>query len=114
MLSLSATVTPDRIHAVLGSTCAIWTVTIDAPNCEFVKSREQLSDFRSQMRPFLDRIKAAHGQTTSLNIFPAAPVSLAIEIGRIRMGKADMPWRIYDQVNKRDGFITAISIPFGE
>jgi hypothetical protein len=113
VLALSGTVTSERIESILGSTCAIWRVTIDSPNCEFVKSREQRSAFRTQIRPFLDRIKASHGQTTPLHIFPAVPVSLAVELGRIRMPKADMPWRIYDQVNDRGGFVTAISIASG-
>jgi hypothetical protein len=61
----------------------------------------------------MDRIKAAHGQTTPLHVFPVASVSAAIEFGRIRMPKADMPWRIYDQVNDRGGFVFALSIPQG-
>jgi len=62
------------------------------------------------MRPLLDKIKAVHGQTTTLNIFPATSVSTAVELGRVRMPKADMPWQVYDQVNKLGGFIPAIKI----
>lgn len=113
VLSLSATVTPDRILSVLGRESAIWTVAIGLPHNDFVKSPEQLSQFRALLRPLLDRIKAAHGQTTPLHVFPVAPVSLAIELGRVRMPKADMPWRIYDQVNGLGGFVDALSIPSG-
>jgi len=66
------------------------------------------------MRPLLDRIKARHGQNTALHIFPAASVAVAVELGRVRMPKADMPWRIYDQVNSRGGFVPALSIPSGD
>lgn len=38
------------------------------------------------------------------------PVATAIELGRVRMPKADMPWRIYDQVNDSGGFIPALEI----
>jgi len=48
-----------------------------------------------------------------LNVFPVTAVSLAVEFGRARMPKADMPWRIYDQNNKRDGFVHAIDVPLG-
>jgi len=41
------------------------------------------------------------------------PVSLAVELGRVRLPKADMPWLLYDQVNARGGFIRALTIPEG-
>jgi hypothetical protein len=62
------------------------------------------------IRPLLDRIKAKHGQNTPLHIFPAVPVSLAVELGRVRMPKADTPWQIYDQSNALGGFVQALSI----
>jgi hypothetical protein len=113
VLSLSATITTDRITGVLGEDAAIWTVTIPEPNNDFTKSREQLSEFRTLARKLLDRIKARHGQTTPIHIFPAASVSVAVELGRIRMPKADTPWRIYDQINARGGFVHALDIPGG-
>jgi hypothetical protein len=113
VFSLSATVAPDRIEAVLGQDVSIWSVRILAPHNDFLKSREQLVLFRSQMRPLLDRIKAVHGQKTALHIFPAVPVSIAVELGRVRMPKADMPWTIYDQINAQGGFVPAITIPKG-
>jgi hypothetical protein len=39
---------------------------------------------------------------------------MAVELGRVRMPKADSPWHVYDQVNARGGFIHALSIPNGE
>ena len=110
VLALSATVTPDRITSVLGSNVSIWTVTVPTPHNDVTKSREQLSQFRALLRPLLDQIKAAHGQTTPLHVFPVASLSAAVEFGRVRMPKADMPWRIYDQVSARGGFVSALSI----
>jgi hypothetical protein len=113
VIALSGTVTADRITSVLGHDASIWTVTIPNPHNDIIKSRAQLSQFRSLLRLVFDQIKAAHGQTTPLHVFPVAPVSAAIEFGRARMPKADMPWRIYDQLNNRDGFVSVISIPYG-
>ena len=71
VLSLSATITEDRIRSVLGQDASIWKVTIPVPHNDCLKSREQLARFRSTMRPLLDKIKACHGQTTRLQlIFP--------------------------------------------
>jgi SMODS-associated and fused to various effectors sensor domain len=110
VLSMSGSITDDRIKKVLGDKAAIWTVTIPKPNNDFTKSRRQLAEFRALMRPLLDKIKSVHGQTAPLNIFPATSVAIAVELGRVRMPKADMTWLVYDQVNKLGGFIPAIKI----
>jgi hypothetical protein len=89
-------------------------VTITNPHNDFLKSREQLAALRILLRPLLDKIKARHGQNTVLHIFPAMPVSTAVELGRIRMPKADMPWTVYDQINDRGGFVAALNIPEGD
>ena len=110
VLELSATVTADRITSVLGVTASIWTVTVPLPDKEIVKSRGQLSTIRTLFRQLFDEIKAAHGQAALLHVFPAMPVSLAVELGRARSPKADMPWRIYDHVNELGGFVPALEI----
>ena len=38
------------------------------------------------------------------------PVSCAIELGRIRMPKADMPWVIYDHDVSSEEFVKSIEI----
>ena len=114
VVALSAPITDDRITAVLGPDVAIWRVTVPAPNNDLIKSRAQLSAFRTLMRPLLDHIKDHHGQTTTLHVFPVTGVSAAIELGRVRMPKAHMPWQTYDQVNDRGGFIPALLLPSGD
>jgi hypothetical protein len=110
VLSLSASITPDRILNVLGEDASLWVVTLSRPHNDWLQTRDQLRAFREMLRPLLDELKALHGQTTSLHIFPAMPVATSVELGRVRMPKADMPWRIYDQVNDRAGFIPSIDI----
>jgi hypothetical protein len=114
VLALSATIAEERITPLLEKDASIWTVTVPAPHNDMTKSRGQLSQFRTLLRSVLDRIKAAHGQETVLHVFPAMSVSLAIELGRVRMPKAEMPWRIYDQVNALGGFVPALAVPYGE
>ncbi len=114
VLALSASVTPDRIQSVLGLDASVWTVTVPEPHNDMMKSREQLSELRTVLRSVLNRIKAAQGQSSPLHIFPAAPVSAAIELGRVRMPKADMPWHLYDQVNALGGFTASLKISDGE
>lgn len=110
VLALSATITTDRITNVLGQNVSIWTLTIAQPNNDFLKGREHLSAFRKSFRTLLDAIKAEHGQNNLLHVFPAVPVSVAVDIGRIRMPKADLPLRIYDQNMGTGGFTVAFDI----
>jgi hypothetical protein len=114
IIALTAEVTDERVTDAIGADAAIWRLTVPRPNNELIKSRKHLSDFRTTVRELIDRIKARHGQTTPLHVFPVAGVAAAVELGRVRMPKAHMPWILYDQVNARGGFVRAISLPFGD
>jgi hypothetical protein len=109
VLSLSATVTSDRIARVMGDNYAEWRVTLHRPNRDCIQTPQDLCAWRQFLRHLLDEIKAAHGQGIPLHVFPAMPVSTAIELGRVRQPKADMPLLVYDETPGR-GFVPAISI----
>lgn len=109
-LALSATVTDDRIHAVLGHDVAIWSLTADRPHNDIMRRPEDLAEFKRQLRRLLDRIKAAHGEDAEINVFPALPNSAAVEVGRCWMPKADLPLRIWDQNRAVGGFIPTFAI----
>lgn len=110
IISLSASIQHDRIVAAAGPNPSIWELTIDEPHNDFLKSEAQLAMFREKTRKLMASIGNAHGNKTRLKIFPAMPVACAVELGRIRMPKADMPWIIFDQNNKRNGFIPTLMI----
>lgn len=109
-ISLSGTITNDRITSVLGDDTSIWTLTIDNPNNDFVKDQKQVQQFREIMRSLFNRIKEIHDQNAELHIFPACPASLAVEIGRVWMPKADLSMVLYDQSNTQGRFIHAFDI----
>lgn len=111
VLAVSATVTPDRIGAVLGDTASVWTLTVQSPHNDVLKTRRQLQQFRETMRRAFNRIKEVHGQGATLHVFPAAPVAVNVELGRVWMPKADMPLRVYDQVTPTGPFVRALEIP---
>lgn len=110
VLELSGTISLERIADVTGARSAIWKLKIDNPNNDCIRSRDDLVQFRRTARILLDRIKARHGQNSTLHVFPAAPVSAAVEFGRIRQPKADLRWEVYDQLNRLGGFVSAVSI----
>ena len=110
VFSLSAQIARERVSSVLSGKLSIWEVTIDQPHNDFLQSDAQLSMFRNLAPRLMATITAAHPDLTELNIFPAMPLSCAVELGRIRMPKADPRWVIFDQNNKHQRFIPALTI----
>jgi hypothetical protein len=109
-LALSATVTDDRIGAVLGDDVAIWSLTADEPHNDIMRRPEDLVEFKRHLRRLLNQIKATHGEHAEINVFPALPNSAAVEVGRCWMPKADLPLNIYDQNRSVGGFIPTLKI----
>jgi hypothetical protein len=62
------------------------------------------------MRRLFNDIKMAHGENAIINVFPAMPVALAVELGRVWMPKADLPMRIFDQNRSQGRFISTLEI----
>ena len=109
-ISLSATINNDRITSVLGNDCAIYTLTIASPFNDFLKSKKHLQDFSIVVRKLLNNIKSKYNAQTPLHIFPAMPIAIAIELGRVWMPKADMPLVIYDENTVNGGFVKVVEI----
>ena len=109
-LALSATVTDDRIRAVLGDDAAIWSLTAESPHNDIMRRPEDLVEFKRHLRRLFDQIKAVHGENAVINVFPALPNSASVEVGRVRMPKADLPLHVYDQNRSVGGFIPTLKI----
>lgn len=109
-ISLSATITNDRITQVLGDDCDVYTITIENPFNDYLKSKKHLADFSVSIRQLFNQVKSQYGAQTPIHIFPAMPISAAVELGRVWMPKADMPLYIYDENTANSGFVKAIEI----
>lgn len=110
VIALSATISDERIHRVLGEDTSIWRLTVPTPTQECIRSRADLNTFYLEVLKAMDAIKAAHGETHPLSIFPAAPISTMVQLGLARQSKADLDWIIYDEVKELGGFVEAIRI----
>lgn len=111
VFSLSAKIAPERITTVLPGKLSIWEMTITGPNNDFLRSEAQISMFRTAARKVLVDIHAAHPGAADVKIFPAMPLACAVELGRIRQPKADIPWTIFDQNKQHRRFIPALTLP---
>lgn len=116
VLSLSAHIDHSRVYDVLGHDVDIWEVStpIDFQHNDFIRAPEQLSKFRVTMRKLLEKISAQYGLDVQLKVFPAMPVSCSVELGRVRMPKASMPWEIFDQSYSTKVFEPTITIQGGK
>jgi hypothetical protein len=110
ILALSASIEEQRIVKVLGEHVSIWRVTVRNPHNDFLKTKRQAQMFRERMRMLMNQIKLAHGENAVLSIFPALPIALAVEFGRIWMPKADLRMRVYDENKKLGGFVATLEI----
>ncbi|HRJ63289.1 SAVED domain-containing protein [uncultured Brevundimonas sp.] len=108
-LAVSADVDDARIRAVLGDDTAIWSITATGAHNDILRRPEDQANYRRLLRGLFNRIKAVHGQSTPIHVFPVLPASLAVETGRVWMPKADVPLRLYDQ-NGASGFAHAFDI----
>lgn len=109
VLAVSAPITMDRITRVLGEAVSPYLVTVPKPHNDVLRSRSMLREFRSSVRQLMARIREVHG-VTPVHVFPALPVALAVELGRVRMPKADAPWLVYDEQQALGGFVPAFTI----
>jgi hypothetical protein len=108
-LAISATVDDQRIRSVLGEDAAIWSITAEGAHNDIMRRQEDLAIYKTHLRRLFDRIKAHHGEDATISVFPVLPASVAVETGRTRMPKADLPLVIFDQKPEK-GFVQTITI----
>lgn len=104
-LEISAPIADERVTAVLGDQASIWSIAAQGPHNDIFRRPEDVAAVAKIFRTTLDDIKNAHGEDVVVNLFPAIPVSAAIEVGRSWQPKAHPKVKIYDQNRKRGGFI---------
>lgn len=109
VLSLSGRIEPERVYAILGRNVAIWELTVADPHNDLIRSCGQLGLFRQAVRRAMVAINSVHGRKP-VSIFPAIPVSCAVELGRVRMPQSDPAWVFYNQNNRNHGFTEALTI----
>ncbi len=110
VIALSANAIKERVNQRFGNNASIWTITCNDPNNDMMKSIDQLNQFMSVTRKVMDDIKSNSNGYDTLLVFMSAPASCAVELGRIRMPKADLKWRLYDYMAKENADIETITI----
>lgn len=107
-LSVTSYIADDRITDAIGDDVSIWEISSDPQLQGVIRHKDDLSRYRATVRSTLDEIKNIHGMDVRLSIFPAVPVSCAIEFGRVWQPKAHPVVEIFDQVQGQ-GFMSRLS-----
>ena len=95
-LSLSGHIHQHEIDHALGKTLPTYLITIAEPSVHYLHGQEQLALFTKAWRLLLSRIRQHHGDKCEIHLFPAVPVSVAIEIGRAVLPKIDPAIHVYN------------------
>ncbi|CAN7379950.1 SAVED domain-containing protein [Pararhizobium sp. LjRoot235] len=109
-LDVSGAIGDDRVTAVLGDDASIWSLSAKGAHNDILRTPSDLALWRKEVRHILEAIKDRHGNADMIHVFPAVPVSAAVELGRVWMPKAHLPMRIYDHNRVLGGFRQTLDI----
>lgn len=108
-IEVSAKIADHRVTDVMPSGTSIWSIQPTSTGNDVIRRPEDLSNFRVSIRQALREIRLAHPEAQRICVFPAMPVSCAVEVGRVRQPKADLRLEIWDEVAGQ-GFVARTSI----
>ena len=108
-ISITANIDEERIRAVMGDECDIIKIESNIHGNDIIKSKKQLEIYKNNIREVYEKIKDVYGRECEINIFPAMPISIAIETGRCWMKKTHPNLIIYDE---KKGFKKSLEIKY--
>lgn len=95
-ISLNTLIKKSVIERAIGQKdLSIWTLTIEEPDNECLKSKIQLDDFKKKFLYMLDEILKKHGKRSYLHVFLSVPIPIAFEIGRLWRPDSDPSLKLY-------------------
>ncbi len=96
ILSVSEEVNLEMVRGHLGSSADGYVIGVARPSNGVIRCREQTGQFMDVVRQLLGKIKARHGASAIVHVYPALPNSLAVEFGRCLLPKTDPQIKVYD------------------
>ena len=103
VFSLSSAAVRDRVDRLYdGQDVSIWELTIPEPNNDYLRSKDQLADFRVKVRAILEDINLHAPADEAIDVHMAMSVSCAVTLGMVRNSKADRAYNLFDYNNDQD------------
>jgi len=112
VLSLSASISTNRVMTALpDGPVSVVEITVDLPGTEIVQSVIAIDTFRVCLSGVLARLEQQLPGDTTVHVFPAMPVSLAVAFGSAIPPKVTLPFSIHDAQGPGGRFHVALSLP---
>lgn len=107
-LAFSAEVALDAVHEAVPGVPVV-RFGVPRPTPMLVEDADDIRQFRSDITALMARVRNAG--YTRVHLFPAMPLSLAVELGRQVLPKADPPIDVWDYFNPRFARVHALQYP---
>ena len=99
VVSASAPLHLERIaHVVDPQDRVVYSISIDNPRLDAIRSEEQLQSFAQRYREVLSELEQRHPDLERIHLFVAGPVAVAIECGRRVLHSSTPPIVTYNYV----------------
>lgn len=95
-VSITDRVNQDEITATLGPNVSIYNIVASSPDFNFMKYRSQLAKFADVWNKAMREIHSTWHQISYVAVFPAVPVSVAVQMGMFHV-QASPVLRVYDK-----------------
>jgi len=95
-VSITDRVNQDEIAATLGPNVSIYNIVAGSPDFNFMKYRSQLAKFADVWNKAMREIHSTWHQISYVAVFPAVPVSVAVQMGMFHV-QASPVLRVYDK-----------------
>ena len=87
-----------------------YMITAENPSVSFLKTWNQVLDFRQKYRAVLDRIREDHGESVTVHLYPATPNPINFEIGKAILRLLDPTIIIYDKSGTTTTYVQAMCL----
>lgn len=99
LVSISGVVDPNAVAKILPQQHPQYEIRLEDPKVNVIRTRAQLASFVSRWREVFEHIRRHYGPSVRVHVFPAVPLSIAVESGR-RLLQVDPTFRIYNATNR--------------
>jgi hypothetical protein len=112
VLSLSGSINPSTLPRKITAGSNIYELTLASspPNPTFLKTRQDLEEFRNSYHLAVATILRDHPKLREFDLFPAVPAPIAVLCGRELLPKVHPAINVYDNQKNQGGFIYQITI----
>ncbi|WP_437604309.1 SAVED domain-containing protein [Sorangium sp. So ce590] len=103
-IGISSMVPAAAVSAAMTIDHAFFEMTIAAPALTAVRSAVDVARFGSAWQGLVEQIRQSYGIDCRIHVFPAVPVSIAVQLGRVLLPKLHPPILMYDYDSGQRGF----------